>query len=65
MRKILTIAMAAVLAFGAFAMSGCGDKTFKGNYKTEATAEEVRTALTGSTSAVRRNKAADSKWISS
>lgn len=47
MRKILTIAMAAVLAFGAFAMSGCGDKTFKGNYKTEATAEEVRTALTG------------------
>lgn len=41
MKKILSVLLVAILAIGCFALVGCGDNTFGGNYE-EATATDVQ-----------------------
>ena len=41
MKKILSVLLVAILAIGCFALVGCGDATFGGNYE-EATAQDVQ-----------------------
>ena len=41
MKKILAVLLVAILAIGCFALTGCGDATFGGNYE-EATVTDVQ-----------------------